>query len=140
MIARKQTYQLKMVFLAAIALLALVLLGTILVFVLPRPHYEWIGPMQAYPASTQPYDLRSTQGLFLVNTGDELIAFNPNAPRRAGCRVYWDADRSRFSDPCFGTVFDLQGKYLDGPPSSALSRYPVRIEDQDIWVGVEGYR
>jgi hypothetical protein len=77
---------------------------------LPQPDFELIGSVEEYPASAAPYDLRASAGYYLVNTGSEILALNLQAPRKAGCRIYWDTERGRFQDPCFGTIFDLTGR------------------------------
>jgi hypothetical protein len=130
-------FTLRFALLAALSVLGLVLVGVVILFVLPRPEYQLLGLIDDYPASSRPYDLHQAGGYYLVNTGAELLAINPNAPRKAGCRVFWDEARDRFSDPCFGTIFNLTGEYVDGPPSPPLGRYLVRIEDERIWVSTD---
>jgi nitrite reductase/ring-hydroxylating ferredoxin subunit len=125
---------LRITFLAALLGLILLLAGAIVMFALPRPKYEQLGSIEDYPARDQPYDLLQERGYYLVNSGAEIMAINPNAPRKAGCRVYWDEELGRFSDPCFGTIFNLAGEYLNGPPSPPLGRYPVRVEGHMVWV------
>jgi len=133
----KHNYFLRIGFLGALALLVIILLAVITYLAIPKPHFELLGTTQGYPASKTPYDLRASHGYYMVNTGDEMLSLDPSAPRKAGCWIYWDVPRHRFSDPCFGTIFDLGGEYVNGPPSPPMRRFLVRIEGQEIWVSTE---
>lgn len=62
-----------------------------------------------------------------------LVALNPTCPH-AGCQVDWQKDNNKFVCPCHGSEFDPSGKVIQGPAGRALTRYPVKIEDQTILV------
>lgn len=51
-----------------------------------------------------------------------------------GCSVRWADDRSSFECPCHGGKFDKSGAVLAGPPSEALTRPQVRVEDSRLQI------
>lgn len=42
--------------------------------------------------------------------------------------------RHRFEDPSTGSRFALDGTWRFGPATRNLDRYPVKIEDGQIWI------
>jgi len=79
-----------------------------------------------------------THELYLVDSpADGLIAISQRDPF-LGCRVqYLDAgqeiegltseEETRFVDPCHGSQYDLEGRYLAGPSEENLRRIPVEV-------------
>jgi Rieske Fe-S protein len=51
-----------------------------------------------------------------------------------GCFLGWNADRGVILCPCHGGEFDPTGTVLTGPPPAALLRFPVRIDEGQIYV------
>lgn len=51
-----------------------------------------------------------------------------------GCTVPWDADAKRFACPCHSSTFDLTGEVIRSPAPRALDIFPVRIENQVVYV------
>ncbi len=64
------------------------------------------------------------------------VAFLRRSPH-GGCLLLWNSVDLRFEDPCFGSQFDLTGKYLSGPSPRSLDRLPATIHDGLIWVTPE---
>ena len=52
------------------------------------------------------------------------------------CLISWETKLSRFQEPCGGAFFALDGSYLGGPSPRAMDRYPVRIEEDEVWVEI----
>lgn len=65
--------------------------------------------------------------------GREFIAFS-NICTHLGCRVRWIDDQDQFFCPCHNAVFDRDGLVVSGPPPRPLDRYPVKIEDDQIYI------
>lgn len=124
--------------LALLALTGLVLLGFIVTsmirFAIPPSNIIEIGLAADFPPSDQPYVIYAEgERLFLVNTGDELLAHYHLNPRSGFCPLRWVSEGSYFTDGCWGTKFNLDGSYRTGPPTT-MQRYPLVIEDGKVLV------
>ena len=62
---------------------------------------------------------------------DKFIAFSVNCAH-LGCPVRWIPDAQLFLCPCHGGVYNKDGSYAAGPPPKGLSRYPVRIRNNEV--------
>ena len=51
-----------------------------------------------------------------------------------GCRVHWQPKERTFLCPCHMGVFDANGNVRSGPPPSALPRYDVSVETENVFV------
>lgn len=51
-----------------------------------------------------------------------------------GCLLLYKEEGPRFEDPCFGSRFDLEGKYISGPSQRHLDQLPATIQGNMIWV------
>jgi len=54
-----------------------------------------------------------------------------------GCLVNYHKDKGEFICPCHGGRYDLKGMNIAGPPPAPLSRFPVKMQDGMIFVGVK---
>ncbi|MEO7110815.1 MAG: Rieske (2Fe-2S) protein [Polyangiaceae bacterium] len=61
----------------------------------------------------------------------DFIAFSVNCAH-LGCPVRWLADAQLFMCPCHGGVYYADGSVAAGPPPHPLTRYPVRINADDV--------
>jgi menaquinol-cytochrome c reductase iron-sulfur subunit len=61
----------------------------------------------------------------------ELVAFSVNCAH-LGCPVRWLASAKLFMCPCHGGVYYADGSVAAGPPPHPLSRYPVRVVDDQV--------
>jgi menaquinol-cytochrome c reductase iron-sulfur subunit len=59
-----------------------------------------------------------------------------NVCTHLGCRVRWIDDQGEFFCPCHNGVFDKVGVVVSGPPPRPLDRYPVKVENNVIYVKV----
>jgi Rieske Fe-S protein len=69
----------------------------------------------------------------LTDDGREFTAMS-NVCTHLGCRVRWIADQGEFFCPCHNGVFDRQGNVLAGPPPRPLDRYPVKVENDQLFI------
>ena len=95
------------------------------------------------------YDSR--HGLYVVDSPDDgLIALVENDPFR-GCRIAHLAkeehridnglvnfDETRFVDPCHGSEYDGNGRYLGGPSPRSMDRMPIEIIGDAIVIDAVG--
>lgn len=86
----------------------------------------------AYKQDDQPIRSR----IFLVRSDDELYGLSAVCTH-LGCLVSWHRSRERFLCPCHRGQYDVYGRVLSGPPPAPLSRLPVKVEGDHIYVGVE---
>ncbi len=71
--------------------------------------------------------------LLLLRLENEVTAVSGMCTHE-GCFLTWSAERRVFLCPCHGGEFDRSGSVLAGPPPAALLRFPVRIEQGEIYV------
>lgn len=68
-----------------------------------------------------------------TDQGRDYIAFS-NICSHLGCKVRWIDGEDQFFCPCHNAVFDRDGEVLTGPPPRPLDRYPVLVEDGQIYI------
>ena len=101
----------------------------------PRPIVKLIGTIDEFPPSDTPYTVMLPNGgsgsdwIYLVNTGEELLALEPLAPYPPGpCLIKWEYSNQRFADPCKGSKFSLRGGYFEGPAHGNMDRYALTVD------------
>ncbi len=111
--------------------------GIYVVVKIAYPHtiVKSIGEIQKFPPSDRPYKVMlpdvgsGSDHIFLVNTGEELLALEPRAPYPpAPCSIQWEDTNHRFVDPCMGSKFSLSGGYFEGPASGNMDRYALTVD------------
>ena len=126
--------------LAGLAVLAISLGWVLLRFGTPQPTLVDVGMMEDYPAGQAPRLFSVKEAFFYVlNTNGELIAVTARSNHQAGCMVHWSAAENAFIDPCLGTHFSPHGEYWGKGPPGELSRLPLQVRDNQVWVNL-GYR
>jgi menaquinol-cytochrome c reductase iron-sulfur subunit len=71
---------------------------------------------------------------WLRRTSDsDFVAFAINCTH-LGCPVRWLPEARLFMCPCHGGVYYADGAVAAGPPPRALSSYPVRVEQGQVFV------
>ena len=78
-------------------------------------------------------DTREISVYVLTEDGRNYIAMS-NICSHLGCRVRWIGDERNFFCPCHNAVFDKDGEVVAGPPPSALDRFEVKVEDDQLYV------
>jgi Rieske Fe-S protein len=69
----------------------------------------------------------------LTENNRDFIAMS-NICTHLGCRVRWIAERQQFLSPCHNGVFDKYGNVVSGPPPRPLDRYPVKVENDQLFI------
>ena len=64
---------------------------------------------------------------------NNFIAFAANCTH-LGCPVRWEKDAQLFMCPCHGGVYYSDGTVAGGPPPKPLTRYKVRIFNNDVQI------
>jgi len=54
-----------------------------------------------------------------------------------GCLVSYHKEKQEFICPCHGGKYDLTGRNIFGPPPAPLTRFPLKIQDGMLLVGVK---
>jgi len=70
-----------------------------------------------------------------VEGKNEFFAFSNRCPH-LGCKVKWEADKSRFFCPCHGGIFNDNGVAIAGPPFKAkqtLKKCELHVVDNAIY-------
>ncbi|MBS1505131.1 MAG: Rieske 2Fe-2S domain-containing protein [Bacteroidetes bacterium] len=76
----------------------------------------------------------STQGIYIVRTGQSTyIALAPYCTHE-GCGVSYNSSVKQFICPCHNGKFDLNGNVVSGPPPSPLSQYKVTLSGTTLTV------
>ena len=133
---------------AAISVVVASILGLASVAPLRRTgESQWIdaGPVNSLSSKPQrlAVDFKHRQGwseesrtrVYYAYTDEQgqPVAFSSQCSH-LGCSVRWVDDRSSFECPCHGGAFDKNGAVTAGPPSKALTRPQVRVEDSRLQI------
>lgn len=134
---------------AALLVLGLAVAGLVVWAVTPPSRYVHLGAVSDFPPGDAPYIFNSkSDWLYVVNTGDELLALNPRlAIGNWNCLVIWINTNERFEDPCSGAKLSLTGTWLgfggdvywDGDPRKnmdgrGLERYRLLELGGQLWM------
>jgi menaquinol-cytochrome c reductase iron-sulfur subunit len=86
-------------------------------------------------ASALPWaGITSNTAAWLRRAADrEFVAFSVNCAH-LGCPVRWMPSANLFMCPCHGGVYYEDGSVAAGPPQHGLTRYPVRVEGDEVQV------
>ncbi len=68
-----------------------------------------------------------------TENGRDYIALS-NICTHLGCRVRWIAEKEEFFCPCHNGIFDKEGNVVSGPPPKPLTRYEIKVEDDQIYI------
>ncbi|MHC5727914.1 MAG: QcrA and Rieske domain-containing protein [Nostoc sp.] len=63
----------------------------------------------------------------------KMTAVNPTCTH-AGCTVAWKAEAKKFTCPCHGSEFGVDGKVQKGPATNPLKTYAAKIEGNSVVV------
>ena len=74
--------------------------------------------------------------VFLVSSPEGVTAFSSTCTH-LGCLVNYRRDKQEFVCPCHSGRYDLTGKNIGGPPPAPLTRFPVRIRDGIVHIGMK---
>ena len=95
-----------------------------------------LGPLKTIPMSGVPADspleIAAVRG-YLTSVDGEVLALSWKCPH-LGCKVRWIEGEDQFFCPCHNAIFDRDGDVVTGPPPRPLDRYPVKVEDDQIYI------
>jgi cytochrome b6-f complex iron-sulfur subunit len=74
--------------------------------------------------------------VFLVSSSKGLMVFSAICTH-LGCLVNYSKEKREFICPCHGGRYDLAGKNIAGPPPAPLTRFPIKIQDGNLYVGIK---
>jgi Rieske Fe-S protein len=74
--------------------------------------------------------------VFIVSSSEGPVVFSAICSH-LGCLVSYHKDRQEFVCPCHGGKYDLTGRNISGPPPAPLTRFPLKIQDGMLFVGVK---
>jgi cytochrome b6-f complex iron-sulfur subunit len=74
--------------------------------------------------------------VFVVNNGRDLFTLSPVCTH-LGCLVSWHRRKNQFLCPCHGGKYDIEGEVVEGPPPAPLTRLPMMIKDEKVFVGLK---
>ncbi|MFQ5483384.1 MAG: ubiquinol-cytochrome c reductase iron-sulfur subunit [Nitrospinaceae bacterium] len=72
--------------------------------------------------------------VILVHSAGRVLAFSAVCTH-LGCLVKWVDDKKEFLCPCHNGRFDKNGKVLGGPPPEPLPSIPIRIQNDNVFLG-----
>ena len=68
---------------------------------------------------------------------DDITVFS-NWCTHLSCRVTWQEDEQEYVCPCHDGIFDIEGQVIAGPPPEPLWEYEYKVEDDNLFIFVEG--
>ncbi|MDI1471582.1 ubiquinol-cytochrome c reductase iron-sulfur subunit [Thermodesulfovibrio sp. 1176] len=81
-------------------------------------------------------DEERTIKIFLVKYNNSIFALSPVCTH-LGCFVNFDININEFICPCHAGRYNIEGKVIEGPPKENLIRFPVKIENNRIFIGIK---
>lgn len=130
------------------ALVSIPVISALLQPLLEKKEEEWrkVGTLADFPLGTTrqvtfinanptSYAGLSDKSAAWIRRTDEnnLIAFAANCSH-LGCPVRWEEGAELFMCPCHGGVYYKDGSVAAGPPPKPLTRYQVRIYNNEVQV------
>ncbi len=76
-----------------------------------------------------------TMRIYIVKDDKKWIALWPVCTH-LGCLVNWNGNVNEFRCPCHGGRYKMDGTVLAGPPRAPLTRLPMEIRGDRIFVGL----
>jgi Rieske Fe-S protein len=74
--------------------------------------------------------------VFIVSSFTGPVVFSAICSH-LGCLVSYHKEKQEFVCPCHGGKYDLTGRNISGPPPAPLTRFPLKIQDGMLFVGVK---
>jgi Rieske Fe-S protein len=74
--------------------------------------------------------------VFIVSSSGGPVVFSAVCSH-LGCLVSYHKEKQEFVCPCHGGKYDLAGRNICGPPPAPLTRFPLKIQDGMLFVGVK---
>ncbi len=74
--------------------------------------------------------------VFIVSSFKGPVVFSAICSH-LGCLVSYHKEKQEFVCPCHGGKYDLTGRNISGPPPAPLTRFPLKILDGMLFVGVK---
>ncbi len=82
----------------------------------------------------------SVKGVWaLRRASGEVTVYSPICTH-LGCGYRWEGEEKIFKCPCHGSVFDVDGKVIEGPAPRPLDRLPVKVENDRLFVVYEEFK
>ncbi len=76
----------------------------------------------------------SSEDFFLYCLDDGGFLALSSRCTHLGCTVQYQAGRGLFECPCHASAFNKNGNVLSPPATRALDCFPIKIEDQKVWI------
>lgn len=77
---------------------------------------------------------RTQKAVWAVKQADGGVTVFSPICTHLGCGYRWDGADRKFKCPCHGSVYNAEGKVLDGPAPRRLDVLPSKIEDGKLFV------
>ncbi len=74
--------------------------------------------------------------VFIVSSPEGPVVFSAVCSH-LGCLVSYHKDKQEFVCPCHGGKYDLTGRNISGPPPAPLTRFPLKMQNGMLFVGVK---
>jgi len=74
--------------------------------------------------------------VFIVSSAEVQMVFSATCSH-LGCLVNYNKEKHEFICPCHGGRYDLSGKNIAGPPPAPLTRFPIKIQNGNLSIGIK---
>lgn len=72
--------------------------------------------------------------LYMVLLENGPIALKTDDPHPKACDIRWNEEEEHFSEPCLGSIYEVDGGYRSGPSPRSMDQYSVRIRNGAVQV------
>ncbi len=76
--------------------------------------------------------------VYILSTDGRTYIAMSNICTHLGCHIRWIEEQKKFFCPCHNGVFDINGNVVSGPPPRPLTRFDVKVEQDQLYVLVGG--
>jgi cytochrome b6-f complex iron-sulfur subunit len=74
--------------------------------------------------------------VFIVSYAEGPAVFSATCSH-LGCLVNFNKEKQEFLCPCHGGRYDLAGRNIAGPPPAPLTRFPVKMQNNMLCLGIK---
>jgi cytochrome b6-f complex iron-sulfur subunit len=100
-------------------------------------HKYLVAKQGELPAGKAKQIMLSGQPVFVVRLTGGYKVFS-GVCTHLGCIIRWEEQNGRFLCPCHQGIFSKTGEVTAGPPPRPLDEYQVKIEDNLVFILVQG--
>ncbi len=94
-----------------------------------------IGTLDDFPVNSSRLERWGSDLILVVRAEEYEVTAVAGVSPGDGCVLEWDEDTQQVLSPCSFEAYNHHGGVIDGLHDAPLSTYPVRIRDNNVYIG-----